>query len=324
MFKVVITGANLPHVEEEREVFSGIANVFKDKTSNREDLRALLSDADAIMIDVGTTLDRDLLSSCGRLKVIVAYGVGVDIVDLQACTELGIYVCNLPGIFTREVAELAIGLIFSVTKEIARASIDVKQKGKWDANLYNPNQLAEKILGLIGFGRIGQEAARIAGLIFKTILAYDPYTSAKESDFNNLKLVNLDELLLNSDVISIHVPLNDSTKGLIGIEEFKKMKSGAFIVNVARGPVIDEDAMIENLRSGKIAGVGLDVTAIEPINRDNKLLSMEKVIITPHLAWKSESSPLRLELAAANLAKDVLLGKEPKNLVNKDVLKKNI
>lgn len=323
MFKVVITGAKLPYVEKEREVFSDIADLFEDKTSSHEELRTLISDADAIMIDVGTKLDRDLLSSCKKLKVIVEYGVGVDNVDLNACTEFGICVCNLPGIFTREVAEFAVGLIFSVTKEIMRSSIDVKQRGNWDANLYNPKLLTGKTLGLIGFGRVGQETAKIASLIFKNILAYDPYTSAKESDFNNLKLANLDELLINSDVISIHVVLNDSTRGLIGIEEFKKMKSGVFIVNVARGPVIDENAMIENLRSGKLAGAALDVTTIEPINSDNMLLLMENVIITPHMAWSSESSPLRLELAAASLVKNILLGKEPKNLVNKDVLKKN-
>ncbi len=322
MYKAVVTGADLLHIEKEREVLSGIAEIIEDKSNNREELVSLISNADAIMIDVDTILDRELLSSCKNLKVVVEYGGGVDNIDIRACTEFGIYVCNVPDIFVNEVSEFTIGLIFSIGKEITRASIDVKQKGIWNANNYVPRLFSEKTLGIIGFGRIGQKIARLSYSFFNNILVYDPYASIDESEFVNLKIVNFEEILKNSDILSINVPLNELTRGLLGAQEFKKMKNGVFLVNTSRGAVIDEKSIIRYLSNGKVTGAGLDVSAIEPIKRDNPLLLMENVIITPHMAWKSEDSKLRIELAVANTVKDVLTGKKPVNLINKELLNK--
>jgi D-3-phosphoglycerate dehydrogenase len=317
VFKVLITGSSHPHKELERDFLEGIAEVIIDDSNDRSVLLELVRDVDAIMTDVGR-IDQEVIHRAKKLKMVVEYGIGVDNIDVEAATKAGVMVCNVPDAYIREVAEHTVTLAMCLAREITKMDSDVKQNHVWDFNLYKPIKVEDKLYGLIGFGRIAREVAKLVRHLCSAVQAYDPYIDQEAMRSRGVEPYELDPLLRECDLISIHVPLTDETLGLIGEEKLRMMKESAVLVNVSRGGIIDEAALYKALKERRIRGAGLDVLAHEPQDAFN-LGSLDNVILTPHAAWKSEEAAYNLEMAAAKEVKRVLEGKPPMNLVNRTV-----
>lgn len=266
-----------------------------------------------------TPLSKDVLEKAPSLKYIGVLATGYNVVDTLAAKELGIIVTNIPTYGTAAVAQFTFALLLEMCHHVG-AHNDAVQRGDWanckDFSFWNYPliELVGKTMGLIGFGRIGQATAKIAEAFGLKILAYDGYQSP-ELENENCKYVSLDNLLANSDIISLHCPLSDSTEGIINKDNIAKMKDGVMIINTSRGQLIVEKDLYEALNSGKVAGAAVDVVSSEPISPDNLLLKAKNCIITPHIAWAPKESRSRLmNIAVDNLA--AFLGGKPINIVN--------
>lgn len=286
------------------------------------ELIAICRDADAL-INQYAPISANVIASLEKCKVITRYGVGVNTVDLEAATEKGICIANVPDYCKDEVADHALALMLSWTRKVTLANQYVKT-GKWDFKVTKPIfRLRGRVVGLVGFGMIPQALAEKVKPLGLQVIAFDPFVSEELTKEKGVKLVTLDELCKQADIISVHAPLTKSTQGMIGRDQFKLMKSETMIINTSRGPVIDEQALIEALSHNIIAGAALDVLEEEPISLNHPLLSMENVILTPHVAWYSEESAIEMRSKAAMGVVDVLLhGEYPKYLVNQQVKNK--
>ena len=280
----------------------------------REELLRELQDADGLLVRSRTKVRRDVLELAKNLKVIGRAGVGVDNIDLDAATERGVVVVNAPEASTITVAEHTIGLILSLARRIPFADASLKA-GKWEKKKFMGCELRGKTLGVIGLGRIGTQVALKAKAFDMKILAYDPYITEAYGRELGIEVASFEEVLKRADFITVHVPLTDKTRGLIGREEFNKMKEGAYIVNCARGGIIDEDALIEALNSGRIAGAALDVFEVEPpIGRP--ILKAKNIVVTPHLGASTEEAQRYASTIACEEVVKVLRNEAPRNVVN--------
>ena len=253
---------------------------------------AALETADGIIVRSGTKVTPDFIAKAPQLKVIGRAGVGVDNIDLPAATARGIPVLNAPAGNTVSAAELTMALILAAARKVAPADQSVRA-GEWKRSRYAGTELRGKTLGLIGAGRIGGEVARRAKSFGMKVIANDPYLNEDRAEELGIERVSLDEVIDNADVLSLHVPLNASTEGMIGAEELERMKSTALLVNVARGGVVDEAALAEALHAGHIAGAALDVYENEPLEEDSPLREAPNITLTPHLgASTSEAQEL--------------------------------
>lgn len=250
---------------------------------------------DAIVVRSSTKVTGDIIER-SKLKVIGRAGVGLDNIDLKAANERGIVILNSPEAATSSVAELVFGSLICLLRGILKADISVRE-GKWERTKFMGYSLNGKTIGIIGFGRIGRDVAKKAKSFGMRILVYDSKAIAEDdAKFYDAKLVSLDELLQNSDIITLHVPLTDETKNLIDSERIKKMKKSAVLLNFSRGEVVDEDALYEALINGKIRGAALDVFKEEPpIN--SPLLKLENVVLTPHLGASTYEAQEEASLA---------------------------
>jgi glycerate dehydrogenase len=267
-----------------------------------------------------TVISKEVFDACPAIEFIGVLATGYNVVDVDVAKGKGIPVANIPTYGTTAVSQITIALLLEVCHHIGEHSKSV-MKGDWtncpDWCYWNYPliELAGKTLGIIGFGRIGQATAKIAQALGMKVLAFDSYEiDALKSD--TLAYVSLDELLANSDVISLHCPLFESTKGIVNKDNIAKMKDGVIIINTSRGPLIVEEDLAEALNSGKVYAAALDVVSSEPIKADNPLLTAKNCIITPHIAWAPKESRSRLmDIAVDNLAK--FLENTPVNIVNK-------
>ncbi|HEU4449934.1 MAG TPA: phosphoglycerate dehydrogenase [Gaiellaceae bacterium] len=278
------------------------------------DLAERIGDYDAIIVRSGTQLTADVIGRGSRLKVIGRAGVGVDNVDLEAASRQGIVVANAPQSTVVSAAEHTIGLLLALTRQIPQAHRALSE-GRWERSRFAGLELADKTLGLVGFGRIGQQVARRARGLEMRVLAYDPYVSPER--FRELgveRAETLESLLADADVVSLHATLTPESRGLIGREEIARMKDGVRIVNVARGELLDERALVEGLRSGKVAGAALDVFPEEPYG--GPLLALENVVATPHLAASTHEAQDRAGLIVAEQVAAALEGGVVTNAVN--------
>lgn len=278
---------------------------------------------DAIgLINQYAPVGREVMESLPDLKVVARYGVGVNTIDLSAATELGICAANVPDYCMDEVSNHAMALLMACARKVVLMNNEVK-KGNWDFKVSVPiYRLQGQNLGLISFGKIAQTLAKKAQAFGLNLLVFDPYVPESVIKQYNAKSVSLEELLKESDYISVHAPLTAETEHLISEKELQMMKKSAFIINTGRGPVIDERALIKALQEGQIAGAGLDVLEVEPPAADNPLLEMDNVVINPHSAWYSEQAEEELRTKTARGVAEVLQGYFPKYLVNIDVMEK--
>ncbi len=253
-----------------------------------EQLMVELPNYDGMVVRSRTKVRQPLIDACPNLKVIVRGGAGLDTIDHEYAKSKGIAVMNTPMANSASVAELAVGYMLMLARSLHRASASMKAE-KWDKKSFVGDEIGGKTLGLIGIGNIGRETAKRALAMGMTVIAYDPYV--KEAD--GIKLVTLDELLAQSDYISLHLPKTKESTGMIGAEQFKKMKDGVRIINCARGGIIDENALYDALTNGKVAGAALDVFAEEPL-ADWKLTKLDNVIASPHIGAATKEAQARV------------------------------
>jgi D-3-phosphoglycerate dehydrogenase len=258
-----------------------------------EELPSVIPAYDGMVVRSRTKVRQPLIDAATNLKVIVRGGVGLDTIDHEYARSKGITVMNTPMASSASVAELAIGFMFALARSIYKATASMKSE-KWEKKAFEGDEIGGKTLGLIGIGNIGREVAKRANVLGMTVIAYDPYVKSAEG----VKMVTLDELLSQSDYISLHLPKTKESADMIGKAQFEKMKTGVRIVNCARGGILNEDALYEALTNGKVAGAALDVFAEEPPT-DWKLLKLDNVIGSPHIgaATKEAQSRVGAEVA---------------------------
>lgn len=269
-----------------------------------------------------------ILDSSQHLKAIVVWGVGYDHIDIEAASKKGVYVVNTRGSNAESVAEHAFALMLGLSRKLLRTDAFLR-KGKWvrreetgiPSELMAQN-LYGKTLGIVGLGAVGRQVARIAKSFKMRVLAYDPYISAETAKQRGGESVALGTLLRESDVVTLHVALNETTRGMMSTKELASMKRSSYLINVSRGPVIDEEALIQALEKRKIAGAGLDVFVKEPIGSENPLLKFDNVIVSPHVAGNSKDALKATSLVVSQEVVRILCDELPKNLVNRSQLSK--
>jgi D-3-phosphoglycerate dehydrogenase len=282
--------------------------------TDRPTLLAALADAHAVLIRSATQIDAEALAAAPALKVVARAGVGLDNVDIKAATEAGVMVVNAPTSNIISAAELTIGHILSLARHIPAAHASLAA-GEWKRSKYTGVELFEKTVGIIGLGRIGALIAARLQAFGVEIIAYDPYVTATRAQQLGATLVSLDELLAQSDFVTIHMPKTPETTGMIGAAQLKGMKKTAFVINVARGGLIDEDALYDALVAGEIAGAGLDVFVSEP-PVEKKLLGLPNIVVTPHLGASTDEAQEKAGVSVARSVKLALEGELVPDAVN--------
>jgi D-3-phosphoglycerate dehydrogenase len=280
-----------------------------------DDLAAAIADADAVLVRSATKITRESLSRATRLKVIGRAGVGVDTIDVDAATERGVAVMNAPAGNTVSAAELAFALLLALIRRVAAADRSMRA-GEWDRTSFSGTELYGKTLGLIGAGRVGGEVAKRAQAFGMQVLAYDPFLSADAAHEMGAELLPLDAVLRAADVISLHVPLTDKTRGMLGEAQLALLKPTAVIVNAARGGILDEAALLRRLSEGKLAGAALDVFDQEPLPADHPFRHLPNVVLTPHLGASTEEAQLNVAVEIAEAVRAALLEGDFSRAVN--------
>ncbi len=283
----------------------------------------LMKDVHAVVLRTGLRVTGELLAGADRLLTVSRTGGGVDNVDLKSATERGVLVTSSVGVNTASVVEHCFALMLSLFKQLNFLDTELR-KGNFRIRYKNiPSDIQEKCLGLIGFGRIGSMFAHLCRSCFNMrIIAYDPYLAENVRDELGewVKFTDVESLLEEADVISVHVPLTESTKDLLNMSCFKRMKSDAFVINASRGGVVNENDLAEALRKGIIKGAGLDVFQQEPPSSDNPLLEMDNVILTPHSAALTKECVIKMAVSAVDRVLDVFNHFIPDNVANPEVL----
>lgn len=330
MGKVVILdytylgGMEIFKVEKEQMKDHNIDLVFADCKTEDEIISAA-SDADIILCCGNPPITRKVISSLNNCKAVVRYGIGVNSVDLEAATEYNKIVYFMPGFCAEELVLHATALIMNLLRNVNYYDSGIRA-GNWPkAKGYMPKRLSNLVIGLYGFGASARPMATVFRDGFKSkVIAYDPFVSEESYKDYGAEKVSFDELLKNSDIISIHAPLNKETYHIFNKEAFVKMKNTSMIINIARGPLINENDLIEALKSGQIKYAGLDVFEKEPIDKNNPLLKMDNVVLTPHSAFYGEESLYNQHLTAARLVINTLVNQVTvkENVANRGVLKK--
>lgn len=288
-----------------------------------DELDALLDGADGALTLLTDRIDGAVLDRHPSLKVVSNFAVGFDNVDVDAATERGVAVCNTPNVLNDATAEMAFTLMTAAARRVVE-SADYVRDGKWKTwgpMLLMGQGLTDATLGIVGFGRLGKKLARMVSGFDMKILVYDVYYDADAEKEFGVEYVSMADLLEKSDFISLHVLLNDETHHMISTDQFAQMKSTAVLVNAARGPVVDTDALVKALKNGEIFAAGLDVTDPEPLPADHPLVSLPNCTVVPHIASATVKSRNDMATLAARNVIAVLNGEEPDAIVNPDVLR---
>jgi len=313
---VLICGLDHANIAEETQVFHAAGLRFGPAMCREEeDFLGKCQEADGLLLQYGV-VSRRVIEGLPRLRFLVRYGVGVDGIDLEAATERGIPVVNVPDYGTDEVANHAVALLLALCRKIARLDRQTRA-GRWNVFEAVPiRRLAGQTVGIVGCGRIGSRVARkLAGFDVR-LLASDPYLTAFPP---GVEPVTLDRLLAESDQVTLHCPLTAETWHLIDARTLARVKPTAVLINTARGGIVDTAALADALRAGRLAGAGLDVTEQEPLDPASPLFRMEQVVVTPHAAWYSEEGRSDLKRRVAEEAVRLVRGERPRHCVNPEV-----
>lgn len=312
--RVLISEPLSPRAEE---ILSGAEGfeVINKPGLPREELIELVRECDALLVRSATKVDEEILGAGDRLKVVARAGIGVDNIDLANASLKGILVINAPDGNIITTAEHTVAMMFALARKIPLAVHSVKS-GRWERSKFVGSELYSKVLGVIGLGRVGSTVARLAAGLEMNVIAYDPFISDEAAERRGVKPVSLEELLAQSDYITLHVPKTPETAGLIGAEEIAKMRPGARIINCARGGLLDEAAAAEALGSGQLAGVALDVYEVEPPGKESLLVGRDDVICTPHLGASTEEAQENVAISVAEGVVAYLTTGTVKNAVN--------
>jgi len=281
-----------------------------------EALKEIIKDYDALIVRSATKVTKDIINAATKLKVIGRAGVGLDNVDLEAATQKGIIVMNTPGGNTISTAEHTMSMILALSRKIPQANTSTNLQGEWKRSKFMGVELYNKTLGIIGFGRIGREVAKRALSFGIRVVTYDPFLSKEIAEGLGVEVVELKDIFQRSDYITVHTPLTSETKHMISTGEFALMKNGVRIINCARGGIIDEQALADAIKEGKVAGAALDVFEKEPLPADSPLRNPDLVVLTPHLGASTEEAQVNVAIEVVEIVRDALLGKGIRNAAN--------
>jgi D-3-phosphoglycerate dehydrogenase len=280
-----------------------------------DELKKRIKDCHALLVRSATKVTAEILESAENLKVVGRAGTGVDNIDMEAATKRGVVVMNTPGGNTVTTAEHAVAMMLSLARYIPQATASMR-RGEWEKKKFEGIEITGKTLGILGVGNIGGVVAQRALGLRMNVLAYDPFISAEAADKLGVTLVTLEDLYRRSDFISVHVPLMNETRGLVGKEAFGKMKKGVRIINCARGGIVDEAALAEAIKAKTVAGAALDVFEKEPPTPDNALFALDEVILTPHLGASTREAQESVAVAIAEQVAEYLVDGTIRNAVN--------
>jgi D-3-phosphoglycerate dehydrogenase len=316
--KVVITDYVWESLDVERKTLGELAELIPLKTKKPEEFLDAAKDCDALLNTYAGPITAEVMEKMPKCRIIARYGIGVDTIDLEAATRAGIIVTNNPTYCIEEVAEHTVALLLACARKIAFYDRMVRA-GRWEVPPGKPiYRLAGGTLGLVGFGNIARQVAVRAAAFGMRVLYADPFVKEGQFDAPG-KMVGLDTLLADSDFVSLHPPLTQDTRKMMNDAAFAKMKPSAFLINCARGPVVDTEALVRALDAKKIAGCALDTTDPEPLPDPHPLRGRENVIVAPHVAWYSEQAMAGLQAGAPGEVRRVLSGEWPVNVVNRAV-----
>ena len=301
--------------KEAKDILEKSGFTVDDKPGLSEgDYISIVGDYDGMIVRSATKVTKNIIDAGKKLKVIGRAGVGVDNIDINAAKQNGIAVVNAPTGNTNAAAEHTLTMLMMLAKHVIHAHISMK-RGEWDRKKYEGTELRGKTLGIIGLGNVGKKVAKVANALEMEVICFDPFIDAAKMKEIGARKVELKELIEVSDFITVHVPLTEKTKDMIGKEQFAQMKDGVRILNVARGGVINEDALCEAIKSGKVAAAALDVYKDEPPT-SKELIQMEKVITTPHLGASTKEAQINVAIEIAETMVDVLKNNKLRNVVN--------
>ena len=308
---IAVTDSPFPSLDPAKKELARLDPEYRmAKSVSADDILAVARDADAILVTYAR-LPRDLLRQLTRCRAIGRFGLGVDNIDVKTAAELGIVVTYVPDYCMQEVSDHAMALLLALARKIPLSN-KLVQAGRWAMPAVVPlRRLAGQVLGLIGFGNIPRALVPKAKTFGLTVIEYDPYAGKDVFAAFGVEPVGIEALLVRADFVSVHAPLTPSTRGLLNASTFAKMKKGAMIVNTARGPLIDEAALIAALDSGHLGGAALDVAASEPLAKDSPLLGRDNLILTPHTAFYSVEALDELQTKCAADVARVLSGEPP-------------
>jgi D-3-phosphoglycerate dehydrogenase len=307
---IAVTDSVFPSLDPAKAALAKLDPTFRmSKSANADDILAVAKDADAILVTYAK-LTRELLMQLTHCKAIGRFGLGVDNIDLPAAKEKGIQVNYVPDYCIREVSDHAMALLLALIRKIPLSN-KLVQSGRWEMPAVVPIRRIEgTVLGLVGFGHIPRLVAPKAQAFGIKVIAYDPFAKPEVFKAAKVESVDFDTLLKTSDYVSVHAPLLPATRGMMNADAFAKMKKGAYLVNTARGPLIDEPALIAALDAGQLGGAGLDVVTAEPLAKDSKLLGRDNVIISPHTGFYSIEALNELQTKCAADVARVLSGEK--------------
>jgi len=319
-YTILITDYAWSSIEPERQILAEVgANVIVAESGDEDELISLAPTVDGILTCWKSVRDC-VVSEASKCQIIARYGIGLDNIDVASATENGIIVTNVPAYCVDEVSDHAMALLLACARKIPQYNASVKSNN-WDQNIgHQMYRLREKTLGIVGFGHIGKALIPKAMAFGLGVNVCSPRTPSDMIEDHGAEKVSFQQLLTTSDIITIHVPLTSETQYMFSKDEFKAMKSTAFLINTARGGIVDTLALSTALQNGEIAGAGIDVLETEPPHKDEPLLHLDNVIITPHAAFISEESIIELQETAAKSVVQVLSGEMPESVVNPSVL----
>lgn len=318
--RIVITDCDHPSVEEEKAVAAGRGISLELRQCRTEaEVVAACAEADGILVQYAPITD-NVLGQLPRLRAVGRYGVGYDTVDVRAATRRGVAVSNVPDYGTEDVSDHAVALALSLDRGVVQFDRRVRRGNSDFAEMRPLHRLSTRTFGIVGLGLIGSATARKALGVGYNVIAHDPRLSGVGAEHQGVSLVTMHELLARADVVSLHVPLDASTRHLIDAEALARLKAGAVLVNTCRGGVVDTGAVHAALRSGQLKAAALDVLESEPLPADDPLLELDNLILTPHVAWYSEEAYSELKTRTAENVADVLEGLPPRNILNPEVL----
>ena len=307
---IAVTDSVFPSLEPAKAALGRLNPTYRmSKSVNADDILEVAKDADAILVTYAK-LTRDILSQLTKCKAIGRFGLGVDNIDLPTAKEKGIAVNYVPDYCIREVSDHTMALLLALIRKIPLSN-KLVQSGRWEMPAVVPiRRLEGTVLGLVGFGHIPRLVAPKAQAFGMKVIAYDPYVKPEQFKAMNVEGVDFDTLVKTSDYVSVHAPLLPATRGMLNADAFAKMKKGAYVVNTARGPLIDEPALIAALDAGQVGGAALDVVTAEPLAKDSPLLGRDNVIISPHTGFYSIEALEELQTKCATDVARVLSGEK--------------
>lgn len=322
MGKVYVTRGIYPEALEILKRGHDVRVWEEDRAIPRDVLLGEIADADAVLTLLTEKVDREFLDAAPNVKVVANMAVGFDNIDVPACTGRNVVATNTPGVLTETTADFAFALLMAIARFVV-PGVEYVREGKWKTwspSLFVGRDVHHATLGVVGLGRIGQEMAKRGGGFDMQVIYYDVHRREDLEQQHGWRYVDMDTLLRESDFVTIHVDLNEQTRRMFSTDAFKTMKNTACLINAARGPIVDLDALYQALTTGEIGGAGLDVTDPEPIPADHPILTLENAVVCPHIASASLQTRTKMAILAAENIVAVLSGDRPKTPVNPEVL----